>query len=322
MNTIKPLLLASLLSAGLMAPAAQANETIRVGEPSWPGARIIANVIKVVITDKLGVEAELVPGANAALYAGMDKGRGDVDVHPDVWLPNQQSFTDKYVNENGTVALSEGSYEGVSGFCVPTYMKTEHGINSIYDLATPKAQSLFDSNNDGKGEIWVGAPGWGSTKINQVKVRDYGISDFLEATTEDEAVFYAKISTAIQKNQGAVFYCYNPHFVHALYDVSMLEEPEFKAENYVIVQPDEDAQWFEKSKITTGDQVKTVRVAYSNSLLQRSPEVAALLKRIDLENSAVSAMTYAIVIENRDPAEVAQEWVDNHGDIVDQWLGL
>nr|WP_315980042.1 glycine betaine ABC transporter substrate-binding protein [Aliamphritea spongicola] len=82
----------------------------------------------------------------------MDKGRGDIDVHPDVWLPNQQSFTDKYVVENGTVNLSEGSYEGVSGFCMPTYMKTEHGISSIYDLATPEAQKLFDLNNDGKGK--------------------------------------------------------------------------------------------------------------------------------------------------------------------------
>jgi glycine betaine/proline transport system substrate-binding protein len=67
-------------------------------------------------------------------------------------------------------------------------MATDHGINSIYDLVTPQAQELFDLNDDGKGEIWVGAPGWGSTKINEVKVRDYGISDFLEPTTEDEGL--------------------------------------------------------------------------------------------------------------------------------------
>ena len=248
-TVISALAFAAALSASHV--TAKAEDKVMIGEPSWPGAKIIANVIKVVINDKIGGQAELVPGANAAIYAGMDKGKGDIDVHPDVWLPNQQSFTDKYVKANKTVALSEGSYEGRTGFCVPTYMAEEHNIKSIYDLATPAAQKLFDLDNDGNGEIWVGASGWGSTKINQVKVRDYGIGDFLNPTTEDEAVFYAKIASAIKKKQGVVFYCYQPHYVHKLYDVTMIEEPTHDPSKYVMVQPDADSDWFAKSKITT-----------------------------------------------------------------------
>lgn len=309
------------LALGLTAGPALATDKVTIGEPSWPGAKIIANLIKVVAAEKLGAQVALAPGANAAIYAGMDKGRGDIDVHPDVWLPNQQSFTDKYVGQNNTVALSEGSYQGVSGFCMPSYMK-DKGISSIYDLATPEAQALFDLNGDGKGEIWVGAPGWGSTKVNQVKVRDYGIGDFLEPTTEDEAVFYAKIAAAIKKQQGVVFYCYNPHYVHKLYDVTMLEEPAHDAEKYRMVQPDQDPEWFSKSHISTGDAVKTVRVAYSRSLETRNPAVADLLKNIDLDNRAISEMTHAVVIEKRDPAEVAKAWVEANSATVDRWLGL
>jgi len=309
------------LALGLAAGPALATDKVTIGEPSWPGAKIIANLIKVVAAEKLGAQVALAPGANAAIYAGMDKGRGDIDVHPDVWLPNQQSFTDKYVGQNNTVALSEGSYQGVSGFCMPSYMK-DKGISSIYDLATPEAQALFDLNGDGKGEIWVGAPGWGSTKVNQVKVRDYGIGDFLEPTTEDEAVFYAKIAAAIKKQQGVVFYCYNPHYVHKLYDVTMLEEPAHDAEKYRMVQPDQDPEWFSKSHISTGDAVKTVRVAYSRSLETRNPAVADLLKNIDLDNRAISEMTHAVVIEKRDPAEVAKAWVEANSATVDRWLGL
>ena len=322
MKSLRNSLLIALSASGLLMGQAHATDKITIGEPSWPGAKIIANLIQVVASEKLGAEVALAPGANAAIYAGMDKGRGDIDVHPDVWLPNQQSFTDKYVDENNTVALSEGFYEGVSGFCMPSYMKTDHGISSIYDLATPEAQKLFDLNNDGKGEIWVGAPGWGSTKINQVKVRDYGIEDFLEPTTEDEAVFYAKIAAAIKKRQGVVFYCYNPHYVHKLYDVTMVEEPANDPETYRMVQPDEDPQWFEKSHISSGDAKKTVRVAYSRSLEQRNPEVANLLKNIDLDNSAISAMTHAVVIEKQEPADVAKAWVAANGATVDKWLGL
>ncbi len=322
MKTFKSALLAAIGASSLLLGNVHASEKVVIGEPSWPGAKVIANVIQLVVSEKLGVEASLTPGANATIFSAMDKGRGDIDVHPDVWLPNNQSFTDEYVEKNQTVALSEGSYEGASGFCMPTYMKTEHGINSIYDLATPKAQKLFDLNNDGKGEIWVGGSGWASTKINQVKVRDYGIQTFLEPTTEDEAIFYAKIDSAIKKKQGVVFYCYKPHYVHTLYDVTMVEEPEYEAENYKMVQPDEDPQWFEKSKITTGDNKKTVRVAYSRSLEQRAPEVANLLKNIDLETDAISSLTHAVVIGKRDPAEVAREWVAANAKAVDSWLGL
>jgi ABC-type proline/glycine betaine transport system substrate-binding protein len=28
----------------------------------------------------------------------MDQGKGDIDVHPDVWLPNQEAFTNKYAD--------------------------------------------------------------------------------------------------------------------------------------------------------------------------------------------------------------------------------
>ena len=180
-----------------------------------------------------------VPAKNPAIYAGMDAGKGGIDVHPDVWLPNQKSFTDEFVDKKKTVALSEGYYEGRTGFCIPTATAKEHGIRSVYDLATPEAQKVFDGDGDGEGEIWVGASGWASAKINQVKVRDYGIGDFLTPTTEDEAVFYAKMAAAVKDGEGVAFYCYSPHYVHKLHDVTMIEEPQHDKSKYVMVQPNE-----------------------------------------------------------------------------------
>ena len=303
-------------------PVAAQAETIMIGEPSWPGAKIIANLIKEVITVKLGGEADLVPGANAVIFAAMDGGRGDIDVHPDVWLPNQKSLTDEYVDGKGTVALSNGSYEGRTGFCVPTYIAEEHNIKSVFDLGTPMAETLFDADGDGKGEIWVGASGWASTNVHKVKARDYGIDTFLEPGTEDETVFYSKLQNAVAQKKGAVFYCYKPHYVHALYDVTMLEEPPHDPASYTIVQPNEDADWFDKSKITTGDAVKTVRIAHSRSLDSRAPAVAAFLTNIDLDSDTVSQMTYEVVVNGREPAEVVKEWVAANGTTVDGWLGI
>ena len=64
------------------------EEKIAIGLPSWTGAQAIGNMLKVVLTEKIGVEATLVPATNAAIFQAMDQGKGDIDVHPDVWLPN------------------------------------------------------------------------------------------------------------------------------------------------------------------------------------------------------------------------------------------
>ncbi len=310
------------LVIAIAATTAGAQEKVVVGEPSWPGAKIMANVIGQVIETRLGGEIGYAPGANAVIFEAMDGGRGDIDVHPDVWLPNQASFIDEFVDGKGTVAVSSGSYEGRSGFCTPTYMAEEHNIKSIFDLATPAAEALFDSNGDGKGEIWVGASGWASTNVHKVKVRDYGIESFLEPGTEDETVFYSRLKDAIDQHEGVAFYCYSPHYVHALYDITMIEEPAYEPDQYTMVQPDQDADWFENSKILTGDQVKTVTVAYSKSLETRNPVAASFLANIDMEADQLSQMTYEVVVQGREIAEVVSEWIGANGEMVDGWLGL
>lgn len=319
---MKAALFATVTALALNVSSVSAQEKVNIGEPSWAGAKIMANIIGQVITSRLGGEVGYAPGANAIIFEAMDGGRGDIDVHPDVWLPNQSSFTDKYVDDKKTVSLSEGSYKGQSGFCTPNYMIEKHNITSVFDLGTPDAQKLFDRDGDGKGEIWVGASGWASTNIHKVKVRDYGIQDFLEPTTEDEAVFYAGLKDAIANEEGVVFYCYKPHYVHALYPVTILEEPEYTKEGFKIVTPDEDADWFKKSKISTADQVKTVQVAYSNSLVERNPAAAAFLSKIDMNSDALSELTYKVVVQGNEIDGVVSEWIDSNGDVVDTWLGI
>ncbi len=315
-------ILTAALALVLASGAASAQEKVMIGEPSWPGAKIMAHVIGQVIEGRLGGEVGYAPGANAVIFAAMDGGRGDIDVHPDVWLPNQSSFTDDYVDQKGTVALSSGSYEGRTGFCTPTYMAQKHNIKSVFDLATPDAQVLFDTNGDGMGEIWVGASGWASTNVHKVKARDYGIETFLEPGTEDETVFYARLKDAIAEEQGVVFYCYKPHYVHALYDVTMIEEPPHDPAQYTIIQPDQDADWYNKSSILTGDVVKTVTVAYSKSLEERNPAAAAFLAAIDMNADALSEMTYEVVVQGKEISDAVATWIAANGDTVDTWLGL
>ncbi|MCY4273959.1 MAG: glycine/betaine ABC transporter substrate-binding protein [Gammaproteobacteria bacterium] len=311
----------SVLTLAIISNAG-AQSLVRIAEPNWASGRAIAGLIKVVIEDKIGGSAELVPGTNAVIFKAMDRGKGEIDVHPDVWLPNQPNFTNENVDQNTTVALGRHNLDGFPGFGVSRVFSEKHGVKSVFDLATPEVAALTDRDGDGMGEIWVGAQGWASTKANSVKVRDYGITNFFEPIIAEEEVASASIKDSINKDEGYVFYCYAPHFNWFIFDMVMLEEPEFDDSKYKMVQPAEDPDWFEKSKITTGDKPKTIHVGYSKSLEQRVPTVANFLSNIALDTETVNGWTHEIVVLKRDSEEVARAWIAENSDRVDSWLGL
>lgn len=317
---MKKTIISALIAVAMSTTAAMA-ETVKIGAPAWTGAQAIAHLIQEIVVSKMGSEAELVPGDNAAIFAAMDAGKGDIDVHPDVWLPNQQSFTDKYVKGTGNVALSANAYEGKQSFCVSKQFSEANGVTSIFDLARPEIAKLMDSDGNGKGEIWVGAPGWASANVNQVKVRDYGLLPFMDPIRADQSVMTATVGDSIKKNIGYAFYCYSPHAIWFQHDVVRLEEPAFDPAKYKALQPSEDPNWYENSKVQTEDALKQVQIAYSKSLEGRSPAITELLKNIKLTGDDVS--NFAFQIEGgKDAADVAKEWVAANSDRVDGWLGL
>jgi glycine betaine/proline transport system substrate-binding protein len=282
----------------------------------------MAHLLGAVVEMRIGGTVDYVPGNNATIFQGMDQGKGDIDVHPDVWLPNQESFTKKYVDGAGSVVLNQQPYEGNQGFCVSKDFAEANNITDIADLGRPDVAALMDSDGNGKGEMWIGAPGWASANVNEVKVRDYGLLDFIEPIRAEESVKTARIKDSIAKGEGYAFYCYKPHAVWFMFDVVMLSEPTYDAAKYTMVQPSDDADWYEKSSVSTKDALKQVQIAYSKSLPDRSPAIAEFFERFSVTADDVSNFAFEISGNGRDPAEFAREWVEANPDRVDAWLGL
>ncbi|MFS4581226.1 glycine betaine ABC transporter substrate-binding protein [Phaeobacter sp. C3_T13_0] len=318
--TVKMKLMTAALASVISVPAFA--EEVKIGVPTWTGAQAIAYVLGEAVTTRIGGTVDYVPGNNATIFQAMDQGEGDIDVHPDVWLPNQESFTNEYVGKAGTVTLSSNPYQGNQGFCVSKDFAAANDITDIADLGRPDVAALMDSDGNGLGEMWIGAPGWASANVNEVKVRDYGLLDFIEPIRAEEAVKTARIKDSIAKGEGYAFYCYEPHAVWYMFDVVMLTEPAFDPEKYIMKQPSDDADWYENSMVATKDDLKQVQIAWSNSLADRSPAIAEFFANFELTADDVSSLAFEISANGREPAEVAAEWVAANSDRVDAMLGL
>ncbi len=295
---------------------------VTMPDPNYATATAVMNVIKNAAEQELGLDVSTVTTtAVPVIWEAMNRGKGEVDIWPDVWLPNQQGLVDKYVKEAGTVKLAQNGYEARQGYCVTQVAVDKYHIKDVSDLANPDNAKLFDTNGDGKGEMWIGASGWQSTNIEKVRARDYGFADFFDLQVTDEAVAAASLDRAAKADKPWVGYCYGPHQNFARYKLAFLTEPKNDPAKFVVVQPNDDPQWFEKSKVSSAYADTTVHIAYAASLAQRQPDLTAALERMSFNPDDISGWAYAIIVDKKPADEVAKEWIKAHPDAVAKWFG-
>lgn len=290
---------------------------IVIGMPNWTTVQAKAHILKRVIEDNFGLEVEIQTGTNAVVFEGIDK--GSMHVHPEMWTPAHDHLHKKYVAERGTAVRAEKWTESNDGMCVLN-STAEAGVREIVDLSDPQKAALFDSDGDGKGEIYIGAPGWGSTPVERVRARDYGYDQTLELLEQEDAIAYARLDAAMKAGKHWVGFCSDIHFVFQKYDVRLLEEPKHDPDTWNIVQPMEDPDWLAKSRAGTAWRPATLHVAYATSLKETHPEVAALFESFHLTSKQTLELSYVIGVERQDPAAYASDWVLKNADLVADWL--
>jgi glycine betaine/proline transport system substrate-binding protein len=303
---------------GMTGTMLQAADVV-IGVPSWPSAAATAYILKVVMEDNLGLEVTTQSGSNTIIFEAMD--RGSMNVHPEVWLPNQSNLNQKYVNERGTVVQNQHGVEASQGICVTKDVSEKYGITSIYDLTDPDKSVLFDTNGDGKGEMWAGEPGAASTVVEKIKAKSYGYDQTMNLIELDTPLNWAALDAAIKADKPYAFFCYQPHHVFSQHELVMLKEPAHNPDTWKIVQPTDDANWLENSNADSAWSSANLYVHYSKSLEKDQPEAALLLKNFNLNADIVGQLSYSMVVDKKSPEDLAYEWVAEHSDLVESWLG-
>ena len=321
-NTFKKLTAIVVMAFSLIAAnVAYSSDKVIIGQLNWGYSKIMTNVMKIVAEDNYGLQVDMVPGNHAVFFKAMDQGKGEVDVHPEVWLPNNQGLVDQYVNENQTVALTDAVFPAFDGFCTTQEAVDTYGLKSVYDLTRPEIVALTDRDGNGRGEIWMGAPGWSSTKIHQIRARDYGFADLYDLTVSEENVILAQIDADAKAGRVIVWACYLPHHIFGMHPLAVLEEPAHDPEKWQVADLNNDPNWLENSHVSTSFPPISSHIAYSKRLETDAPEMAKLLNGIDFGQELINEWSFASSVEAVDPVVYAREWVDANKELVRSWLG-
>ncbi len=291
---------------------------IVVAVPNWPSARARANVLKVVMENNFGVEVELQNSTNPVIFAGMDSGA--MHVHPEGWLPNHENLHKKYVDENKTVLQGGVSATANQAICTTKDTAQRTGIVRLEELGKPEMAAKFDTDGDGKGEMWIGATGWASTNVEKIRAKSYGYDQTMQLQEMDETLALAGIDAALAKQSNIVFYCYSPHHIFMLHDLQKLREDPHDPAQWEILQPTDDPDWLQKSRATTAWKPAAIHVYYAASLTETHPAVVKMLNKVSIDNETTTKMMHALVVDKTPADKFAQTWVQQNAALVDSWL--
>jgi len=308
----------ALVAASMAMSSVATAADIVIGVPDWPSVAATASILKVVIEDNFGLEVELQNATNPVVFEAMDS--GSMHIHPEVWLPNQSNLNNTFVKQKKTVVQAPNGTPAFQSMCVTRGTAARTGIKKITDLSDPDMAKNFDSDGDGRGEVWVGASAWASTSVEKIRAKSYGYDETMELMEMDETLAMANVDTAVAKNSDLVFFCYTPNHVFALHDLVILEEPAYDASKWKIVQPTDDPNWLEVSDAPVAWDLAYLHIHYAASLRKDHPDVASMLDSVKFTTDLVSEMTYALVVDKLDADEYAIEWAKKNSGLVDSWL--
>jgi len=251
-----------------------------IGVPNWPSVLATAHVLKVAMENNLGLEVELQSGTNPVVFEAMDS--GSIHVHPEVWLPNQSNLNQQYVAEKQSVRMNPNGVAGDQAMCVTN--------------------------------------GWASTNVEKIRAKSYGYDATMNLKEMDETLALAEVDSAVTKDENIAFFCYTPHHMFALHELVILKEPAHDKAQWNVIQPTDDPEWLDKSNAPVAWSTAYLHIHYASALETDQPEAAAMLANVSLDTDTVSAMTYALVVDKKDPAEFAADWVEQNAETVDGWL--
>ncbi len=310
--------LATALVGLAAAPAVSHAATVVIGVPGWPSAQVTAHLIGQVMEAELGVEARLRPIGTTELVGAID--RGEIDIHPELWLPNLETQVAALSGPDGTLTLAPTQVTASQNICTTRDTVELTGLTEVAQLADPTMALWFDTDGDGRGEIWIGDFEWSSTPIERARARSYGYDETMMLLTMEEDVAMAGLDVAMATGRPMVFYCYAPHYKFELHDVVKLEEPPHDPSAWSVLTPEEDPAWLSKAQAAMAWPASTYQLAYATDLAQTAPNVAAFLNKVTIDAETAQAMSYAIDVERRDPADVAAEWIAANADKISEWV--
>jgi glycine betaine/proline transport system substrate-binding protein len=284
------------------------DTTIKLAVNAWVGAEANAEVAANLLRDKLGYTVELVKIDEFEQFPALAS--GDLDASLEVWPSVHPKDYKNYIQADAGV-IDEGplGVVGQIGWFLPTYMLDDHPEFATWEGLKGNESIFATAETGSSGQLVDADPAFGS--YDQQIADNLGL-DFKVIYAGSEAAELTALKAAYADQKPILMYFWTPHWVHAKYDLTMVELPE-------ITPACEDAAANDVSKYACGYAPDPLYKAFSADLESKAPAAFALLKAMTWTNDDQNGVALAIS-EKTDGTAAAQTWLDANPDTWQPWV--
>lgn len=302
---------AALAASALLISACAGGEdgggdTLNLVANPWPGSYANAHVAAAILEQELGIDARIVEIDENAQWAGLDD--GTLDASLEVWPSGHADNYATYVDELGTVV--DGGPLGALGqigWFIPSALLDEHPELASWEGLLGREDLFATSETGTSGQFLAADPSF--VQFDEAIIANLGL-DLTVIQSGSEAAQLAAVDAAIGRGDPVLFYFYTPHWLHARYDLTQVELPEWSEECEAAPAAERDCGYPED----------VLAKVFTAGLAERLPDAHTMLSRMRLTNDDQDAITFAMDVEGLDAADAARAWVDANEAVWRTWL--
>lgn len=282
-----------------------AGEVSLVANP-WPGSYANAAVASIILEAELGADVTIVEIDENAQWAGLDD--GTLHAALEVWPSGHAENYATYIDELGTVedAGPLGAV-GQIGWFMPSYVLDEYPEMATWEGLAGNEGIFATAETGSSGQFLAADPSF--VQFDEAIIANLGL-DFEVIQSGSEAAQLTAVESAISREEPVLFYFYTPHWLHAQYDLTLVELPEWTEECEAKPEAERDCGYPED----------VLFKAINGDLASSQPGVYEFLSNFTMENAWQDEITFAMDVEGQDVQEAAQAWVDANEDVWRAWL--
>jgi glycine betaine/proline transport system substrate-binding protein len=276
-----------------------AGGTVTLSSAAWSSAVASANLVKAVLTERLGMTVEIDYLPAGEMWAAV--AQGDADATVSAWLPVTHA---DYEAEYGNSVVDLGpNLEGVrTGLVVPRVsvgrQTDDTGERVKPYIPVHSIPELADYATEFEGRIIGIDPGAGVMQRARDALRVYELANSFRLVAGSEEEMIAALERAIRLQQWIVVTGWTPHWAFGQWELEFLDDPQ--------------------NVFGSSEEIHTL---VSPTLEADHPEVYAFLQRFQWNLDQIGQVMLWIQRDDGvDPYGKALRWMETHPEQVDGWL--
>lgn len=246
---------------------------------------------------------------------------GDATYYSSFWDPMMTHFMEN-LNENKTVELLGAvSKDAMEGYLIDKKTAEANKLTSIDQLKDPKLAALFDTDGNGKANLYGCDLGWGCERQITHMIEAYGLSETVEQTSGSYAALMADVVGRVKAGQPVLYTAWQPYWLIATLqpgrDVSWLTVP------FTALPDGNDVQTNIEGIGNSGFPVNAQRFLANKAFLDSNPAARKWFELITIPAADISAQNLLMHDGERSADQIkahAEAWKAAHTEQWEKWI--